>query len=789
MDIKELEKYGVDTETVRKCIENYKNCEVTVAVTGEFSSGKSCFINAIMKKKELLPVGDQECTPIYIDLSYGTQERLSVMYKDSYIEHLEFTKEQIEKFARYVPGTNTDALALLAEFPDFPLGNGMHIFDCPGTNTIVPEHEKITELVVQRSDIIVYVINKAIKGDELKRIVSLYDMNEDMIFVLTHMDETNGSHMLPDETINKYIGEARGVLSHSLGIDPIKVKLYPVGSVYSFSDSHLIDDVCQVIFDEVERIRANELRAKAKNKITNYLDNVLYEEKAKLTLMEKLSAEDHSEKQLEADKAKEYLNKIKSSLLDDVNQNKEFVNKRVDALLKRLGDISKSSSDRIITAIKRADKCNLETVQNEFKKELPTYDLNIKNAIRNTIQVISKDEFKNVSDKLNELGEKYICASHNMFEIDPPDFENELTHSDTVDILRKRIENQRNVVKDLSVEREKEIEMIDASKGGLDEDTEKINEKKKALAELGTYRPEYNEEVEEGGGSTGAAIGKVAGLLGDIALLIYSPETASLKAADVAKDLATVAGIAVNTAENILNIIREDDKTKDTKKDSDKNKKDKDSNSALSKTSKALSLVSLSKWGEKAGTAIGEYFRPQVIFKKENLEKREEYYSQKDALVKDIATMEIRLKNEKDKLDQLSSSSVILEKLNEAKRTLEELEKLDRDEQRIEKKRMADEKERLTVEYYYNCVAAEFLELADRNIKNVTELMEQVKQLIGDTVMEAANNRINELQESIDKMTGEEAAAKKELENCQKRLNEINSIRNSVDQWLSENAK
>ena len=794
MEIKDLGKYGIDVDFVCKCVENYKYGEITVAVTGEFSSGKSCFINAVVKRKEFLPEGDQECTPIYVDLSYGAQEKLSIMYNDKYIESLEFSQEQIEKFARYVPGSNTNALALIAEFPEFPLGNRLHIFDCPGTNTIVPEHEKITELIVSRSDIIVYVINKAIKGDELKRIAALYDMNEDIIFVLSHMDETNGSKMLPDETINKYMMEARNVLSKELGIIPGKVKLYPVGSVYAFNNPYRINGVCKVILEEAEMIRANVLKEKTKEKLTYYLDHVFAEEKAKLSFMEKVKAVEHSEKKLDAERAKNHLETMRSMLLDAVDQDKEFVNKRIDALLKRVSEISKSSSDRIINAIKVAYSCNLETVKNEFNKELPTYNQNIKNAIRNTIQVLSKDEFKVVSDELNKLGEEYIGASGEMFEIAELEFGDELFSSDTVVLLQKKIEKQRKLEKELSEERSKEIEMIKGRKSELDEESGRIISKKEKLAKLGSYQPEYYEEIEEGGSATGAKIGKVAGLLGDIALLFFSPEKAPLKAADVAKDIATVTGIALNTAEGIVNIIKEDDndKNKDKKKDSDKKKKDNDKSaggSSLSKASKAIRLVSLSNWGEKAGTAIGEYIKPQVTFKKENLDKRAEYYSQKEALDKDIATMEAQLKNEKDELERINSSSVTLEKLKEAKRTLEALEQLHQNEEIKKTKQLADEKERLTIKYYSDCVAAEFLSLADKNKKNVSELMENIKKLINKVALESANNRISELKTVLDTTTDEEETAKTELEDCRDRLSEIDNIRNSVDQWLSENAE
>lgn len=67
--------------------------------------------------------------------------------------------------------------------------------------------------------------------------------------------------------------------------------------------------------------------------------------------------------------------------------------------------------------------------------------------------------------------------------------------------------------------------------------------------------------------------------------------------------------------------------------------------------------------------------------------------------------------------------------------------------------------------------------------------MENIKKLINKVALESANNRISELKTVLDTTTDEEETAKTELEDCRDRLSEIDNIRNSVDQWLSENAE
>ena len=161
-DISELNKFNIDTEYINECIRSYQTSEISIVVTGEFSSGKTCLINALLNRKGFFPYGETECTPIYIDIFGGDEDRLAVLERCGRCYSVDFTSENIEHYARFSEKQNVEAIALLVQLKDYSLNKRIHLIDCPGTNTIVTEHEIINEQAVRKSDIVIYVINKLV---------------------------------------------------------------------------------------------------------------------------------------------------------------------------------------------------------------------------------------------------------------------------------------------------------------------------------------------------------------------------------------------------------------------------------------------------------------------------------------------------------------------------------------------------------------------------------------------------------------------------------------------------
>src|SRR5687767_4193413 len=126
-----LQRFGPDisADDIKRFDEAREQIEgfFLLVVAGEFNSGKSSFINALLGEK-VLPEG---VTP--------TTDRINVL------RHGEQQSEELpEPF-------------LLERTHPAPLLREMHIVDTPGTNAIIRRHEELTREFIPRCDLVLFV--------------------------------------------------------------------------------------------------------------------------------------------------------------------------------------------------------------------------------------------------------------------------------------------------------------------------------------------------------------------------------------------------------------------------------------------------------------------------------------------------------------------------------------------------------------------------------------------------------------------------------------------------------
>lgn len=131
-----------------------------LVVAGEFNSGKSTFINALLGTK-LLEEGVTPTTTRIHTLTYGGQLRSDI--GEDGIEHLEAPVD------------------LLRE---------VHIVDTPGTNALIREHEAITQRYVPRSDLVLFVTSADRTFTESERafIEQIRGWGKKLVFVINKTD-------------------------------------------------------------------------------------------------------------------------------------------------------------------------------------------------------------------------------------------------------------------------------------------------------------------------------------------------------------------------------------------------------------------------------------------------------------------------------------------------------------------------------------------------------------------------------------------------------------------------
>jgi len=184
-----------DHETLAQSIRQLDELFLLVVV-GEFNSGKSAFINALLGQK-LLKEGVTPTTTQITVLRFGEQQEHHVES-----EHLHSLTAPVE---------------LLAE---------LNIVDTPGTNAIIRQHETITQQFVPRSDLVLFVTSadRPFTESERQFLEKLRDWGKKVLIVLNKIDLFQSREEI--EQVTTFIAEnARTLLGITPEIFPVSARL------------------------------------------------------------------------------------------------------------------------------------------------------------------------------------------------------------------------------------------------------------------------------------------------------------------------------------------------------------------------------------------------------------------------------------------------------------------------------------------------------------------------------------------------------------------------------------
>lgn len=144
-----------------------------LVVAGEFNSGKSSFINALLGE-QVLPEGVTPTTDRITVLRYGDQP----------------AEKDLEAF-------------LLERTHPSPLLRELSIVDTPGTNAIIRRHEELTREYVPRSDLVLFVTSADRPFTESERafLEQIREWGKKIVFVINKID------ILQDEDERKQVAD------------------------------------------------------------------------------------------------------------------------------------------------------------------------------------------------------------------------------------------------------------------------------------------------------------------------------------------------------------------------------------------------------------------------------------------------------------------------------------------------------------------------------------------------------------------------------------------------------
>jgi GTP-binding protein EngB required for normal cell division len=180
-----------------------------VTVMGEFSSGKSSFVNAFIGA-DVAPTGITPTTATINVVRYGRDRGGRVIAKtgtvldlgwDDLMKHL---RELTPEAARDI-----DRVEILVPLPQL---EKIHIVDTPGLNSIQPEHEATARGFIARADAVVWVFtaSQGGKASERKALETIRDDGKRVLGVLNKADQLSAAER--DEVVGFISGSLGGLV-------------------------------------------------------------------------------------------------------------------------------------------------------------------------------------------------------------------------------------------------------------------------------------------------------------------------------------------------------------------------------------------------------------------------------------------------------------------------------------------------------------------------------------------------------------------------------------------------
>ncbi|VXD16861.1 conserved hypothetical protein [Planktothrix serta PCC 8927] len=216
-----------------------------VTVVGEFSQGKSTFLNALVGE-EIQPVREIPCTGVVSVLRYGEQKRVICCYKDGHQEDIpiENYQEKASISEEAAIGNLSDELAhceieeIIFEHPDLDIcSSGVEIIDSPGLNEH-PDREAITQKILKDTDAAIFITSASrclakserdvIEGLKVTLNTGLSDQPANNLFILVNfwdlVQTEKGRNQIP-KRIEENIQGKNPIISGENRIHYISAKL------------------------------------------------------------------------------------------------------------------------------------------------------------------------------------------------------------------------------------------------------------------------------------------------------------------------------------------------------------------------------------------------------------------------------------------------------------------------------------------------------------------------------------------------------------------------------------
>ncbi|MCA9672819.1 MAG: dynamin family protein, partial [Myxococcales bacterium] len=134
-----------------------------VAVMGEFNSGKSTFVNALIGE-EIAPMGVRPTTATINVLKYGAERAARVIYRDDREETLGW--DDVGPFLRGLDNSAARAVHVVELLYPAEELLRVNVVDTPGLNSMIDEHEQTAREYIEQADAIIWLFSAQQAGKD-----------------------------------------------------------------------------------------------------------------------------------------------------------------------------------------------------------------------------------------------------------------------------------------------------------------------------------------------------------------------------------------------------------------------------------------------------------------------------------------------------------------------------------------------------------------------------------------------------------------------------------------------
>jgi tetratricopeptide (TPR) repeat protein len=179
-------EFGALAPEVARILESLDR-PLLVAVMGEFNTGKSTFVNALLGEP-VAPMGITPTTATINILKYGAQPAGRVIYRDDRTREIPWA--DVPQLLRNVNPDEARAIRVVEVLYPAEALQRVNVVDTPGLNSLIPEHEETAREFIAQADAVIWLfaVGQAGKHTEADALARVRAESKHVLGVLNKID-------------------------------------------------------------------------------------------------------------------------------------------------------------------------------------------------------------------------------------------------------------------------------------------------------------------------------------------------------------------------------------------------------------------------------------------------------------------------------------------------------------------------------------------------------------------------------------------------------------------------